>query len=350
MTDPRLVTVRPGAATPVIYAADGPALLRNRDPAVTVYLGDEGMSPGDTTTHILDPLGTLSVTGDRDWWGITAAASAIVQSTPAAVDSNVSPSQIAAQIALAGISSPVPSLLQAQQTIAPNTSFGPINVAFPNGGSYLIVLNTTGGNAQIADIGIAHMDGQGNQVYFEEFNVGVGTVGNGSPVIIRGNLQAPNLSITGLTCTLPFLNGLGLTNGPFTLGPLQLTVYSTALAVAEARPKMIPSNVQGGYLVGFQGVALAAGAQSGPLPIPAYSGRAIVDVTSPGTLARGTLQGFRVVTGATPVYTQRINQVTAGSTAVNELIIPQMFTTLLLLNGDSVARTPTLNLIAADYI
>jgi len=39
-----------------------------------------------------------------------------------------------------------------------------------------------------------------------------------------------------------------------------------------------------------------------------------------------------------------------GSTAVNELIIPQMFTTLLLFNGDSVARTPTLNLVAADYI
>jgi len=27
-----------------------------------------------------------------------------------------------------------------------------------------------------------------------------------------------------------------------------------------------------------------------------------------------------------------------------------MFTTLLLFNGDSVARTPTLNLVAADYI
>ena len=265
MTDPRLVTVRSGAAVPVIYASDGPALLRNRDPAVTVYLGDEGMSPGDTATHILDALGTLSVTGDRDWWGITAAGSAIVQSTPGAVDSNVSPSQIAAQIALSGISSQVPALLLAQQTIAPNTSFGPINVAFPNGGSYLIVCSTTGGNSQIADIGIAHVDAQGNQVYFEEFNVGVGGVGNGSPVIIRGNLHAPNLVITGLTCTLPFLNGLGLINGPFTLGPLQFTVYSTALAVAETRPKMIPSNVQGGYLQGIQGVALAGrGRLAGP--------------------------------------------------------------------------------------
>lgn len=65
MTDPRLVTVRSGAAVPVIYASDGPALLRNRDPAATVYLGDEGMSPGDNATHILDALGTLSVTGDR---------------------------------------------------------------------------------------------------------------------------------------------------------------------------------------------------------------------------------------------------------------------------------------------
>jgi hypothetical protein len=100
---PQLITVTAGDSRQVAYAGGGPVVLFNRDPLVTVYLADEGTSPGDATVHILDPLGSVALDGQADVWAITAAGTAIVQATPGATSPTASPAQIAEQIALKGI-------------------------------------------------------------------------------------------------------------------------------------------------------------------------------------------------------------------------------------------------------
>lgn len=345
-----LVNSRP---QPVINDGDPDTLLLNLDPVDTIYLVDErGMDATQAQAVPLEPLASAVVSGEGgSTWAVTpVGTTATIAIAPFFKGLTVSPAVIAEQIFASGINSPVPTLVKAQQSFASNAAFGPFSIPLTTGGSYLISLNTTGSNSQISDITIDHLDINGTALYTEVFTVGVGGVGNFSPVIIRGNIQGTTLRISGTTCNIAFINGLGLITGPFTIGPLLMTVYTTPLAVAETRPKMVPSNTQAGFLQGFAGVALAAGASQGPVPIPAYSGRAIVDVFSPGTLARATIQGFAVATGATPQYTQRIIQVATGSTAVNEVVIPQRFTTLVEFNGDSVARTPGCNVMAADYL
>lgn len=100
---PQLVACDP-AGEQLVYAGYGRTLLYNRDPAVTVYLGPEGASVTDKRIHILDPLGTLVVSGKIDLWGLTSAGTAVVQVTPGAEQPTASPAQIAAQIALSGVS------------------------------------------------------------------------------------------------------------------------------------------------------------------------------------------------------------------------------------------------------
>jgi hypothetical protein len=261
-----------------------------------------------------------------------------------------SPVQIAQQNALAGIGVSTPQIVVAQQQFVTNAAWGPINASFPFGGSYELVFSTPGTSSQISDVLVQHVDNAGNVLYAENFTVATGAIGNFNPVIIRGNLQGPKLIISGTTCSTAYITALGLINGPFNAGPLNMTVYGSSLPVSETRPKMVPSNVQGGIIQEIEGVSLAAGASQGPVPMPSYAGRAICDVFSPGTLGRMTIQGFRVSGGSTPQFTMRLNQIGTGSTAVNEIIIPQFFCTFLILNGDSVARTINAHAMAADYV
>src|SRR5712692_470098 len=66
---PFLVTVAAASSQQVIYGAGPgkgtPTLIYNRDPLVTVYLGSEGSSAGDSTLHILDPLTPVVLSGDN---------------------------------------------------------------------------------------------------------------------------------------------------------------------------------------------------------------------------------------------------------------------------------------------
>lgn len=345
-----LVTSR---AQTVVDAGDPDTLLLNLDPTVTIYLGDDrGITSVLSAITPLQPLASAVVNGnDGATWAVTPSGQqAFIAISPNTSLLTVSPAVIAQQIFNSGINSPVPTLVRAQQSIGSSNTWGPFLIPLTTGGSYIITANTSFTNSQVVDIFVEHLDSLGTVVYAENYTIGLGGVGNFSPVILRGNLQGTTLRISGQTCGLPYINALGLINGPFTIGPFVWSVYTTPLSVAETRPKMVPSNTQGGFLQGFAGVVLAAGASQGPVPIPSYAGRAIIDVFSPGTLARATLQGFTVAGAATPQYTQRIIQFNAATSVVNEIIIPQKFCTLVELNGDSVGRTPGVNIMAADYL
>lgn len=324
----------------------------NFDLVNDVYVGySAGISSTSNNTTQIPPLGSAVIEVKRKTFIVCAPGkTSTVQIIPGSAQWSPSPAQIAQQNALAGIGTSVPRIVLATQIIGSNTAFGPFDVSFPFGGSYEIACDNLGINSQIADITVKHLDQNDVNIYTENYTVAVGAVGNNNPVIVRGNLQGSKLRITGLTCTSAYMNALGLITGPFTAGNLNLTVYATSLQIAETRPKMAPSNVQGGILQEIEGVALLAGASQGPVQMPSYAGRAIMDVFSPGTLARGTIQGFKVTTGATPQFTFRLNQIGTGSTQTTEIIIPQFFCTLLELNGDTVGRTPAVHVMEADFL
>lgn len=326
-------------------------LVANNDIVNPISVGQSGsVSSGGGDTVQIAPLGTMSFPANRDLWFLTTGPTVQFFIIPDGTSWTPSPVQIAQQNALAGIGTSVPRIVLATQIIGSNTAFGPFDVTFPFGGSYEIACDNLGLNSQVADITVKHLDQNDVNIYTENYTVAIGAVGNNNPVIVRGNLQGSKLRITGLTCTSAYMNALGLITGPFTAGNLNLTVYGTSLQIAETRPKMAPSNVQGGILQEIEGVALLAGASQGPVQMPSYAGRAIMDAFSPGTLARGTIQGFKVVTGATPQFTYRLNQIGAGSTETKEIIIPQFFCTLLELNGDTVGRTPAVHVMEADFL
>lgn len=309
MADPRLIDVGAFRPVPIAYASDGVVLLRNRDELTTVYLGDEGSEPGNQDVHVLDPLGTLSLDGSRDWWGITAAGTAIVQATPGATDSQVSALQIAEQISLSGISSAVPALISAPALVAGvGASFGPLTFTFPTGAAYQLVLTAnTPANACWADLTISHVDSTGTTVYEEDYSVGLGSLGNFSPVIVRGNLVGRQLKISGTVATGAQINALPFGTGPFTGTGLVMSVYSLAQALSPPTPKIVPSNTTSGILAAFQALSLGAGLSSIVVPVFSYMGTAKWDVfTAVAGNGRASVQFFKVATAATPQGVWRI--------------------------------------------
>lgn len=353
MPDPRLIDVISARAVPIAYGSDGSALLRNRDELVTVYLGDEGMSPGDTGVHVLDPLGTLSVDGTRDWWGITdTGKTAIVQSTPGATDSNVSPAQIAEQISLSGISSAVPQLIAAPVLVAGvGASFGPTSYTFPTGAAYQLVLTAnTPANACWADLRIEHLDSLGTSIYEEDYSVGLGSLGNFSPVIVRGNLCGRQLRISGTVATGAQINALPFGTGPFTGTGLVMGVYAIAQALSPPTPKIIPCNTTAGILQGFQAISLGAGLSSIVVPMFTYMGRAKWDAFSATAgNARGSIQFFKVATAATPQSVFRIQN--DGKVSMwEEIEMLGMLAGFQVTNQGAAIANITGHVFAAEYI
>lgn len=100
---PQLVTAIASAGRQVAWPGK-PSVLYNRDPAVTVYLGPEGFDPFGQAVHILDPLSSVPVDGTAEMWAQTQAGTAVVQASPRVGAITPSPAQIAAQIALSGVS------------------------------------------------------------------------------------------------------------------------------------------------------------------------------------------------------------------------------------------------------
>lgn len=308
---PQLVTAGPTRANQVVYGGQGPVLLFNRDPDTTVYLGDEGTDPGDSTVHILDPLGVLVFDGKADVWAITATGtgSAVVQCTPGGLSTQASPAEIALQIAETGIGSPIPAVVAAPVQVATvGNPFGPTSYTFPIGGAYQLVLSANNpANACMVDLVINHLDALGNVVYTEDYTVGLGALGNFSPVIVRGNLEGKTLQISGQLATGAQINAYGFATGPFTGTGLVMGVYSLGQSLSPPTPKIIPSNTTAGILGAFQAVSLGAGLSSGTVPLFAYLGTVKWDVfTATAANGRASIQFFKVATGTTAQSVFRI--------------------------------------------
>jgi hypothetical protein len=349
---PRLIGVGSQRAVPIAYQSDGAVLLFNRDELATVYLGDEGIAPGDADVHVLDPLGTLSLDGSRDWWGITDSAAALVQSTPGATNSTPSAAAIAGQIALSGISSPVPQLIAAPVLVGGvGVSFGPTVYTFPTGAAYQLVLTAnTPSNACWADIRIEHLDSLGTSIYEEDYSVGLGSLGNFSPVIVRGNLCGRQLRISGTVATGAQINALPFGNGPFTGTGLIMGVYAIAQALSPPTPKIIPCNTTAGILQGFQAISLGAGASSIVVPMFTYMGRAKWDAFSATAgNARGSIQFFKVSSAATPQSVLRIQN--DGKVSMwEEIEMLGMLAGFQVTNQGAATANITGHVFAAEYI
>ena len=102
----RLLEVTATRPVQAVFEGGGGVKLINRDELNTVYIGsDEGFDPGGMDVLILDPLGSITLDDSSAAWLLSqAGGTTVVQAVPGGSDWSPSPAQIAAQIALKGIS------------------------------------------------------------------------------------------------------------------------------------------------------------------------------------------------------------------------------------------------------
>lgn len=92
-------------ATLLVQAGDGPTLIVNRDPTNNLLVGPTPAvgTAGQQDLSIIDPLGSRTVGGLVDVWGIAQGATVATDVQNDAVSWSPSPAQIAAQIQASGI-------------------------------------------------------------------------------------------------------------------------------------------------------------------------------------------------------------------------------------------------------
>lgn len=338
----------------VAYAGDNPCLLINNDLANSVLIGDDsGLSAGRlSTASVIGPLGTRVLSGDADKWLIAVGAPVSVSVEPWTEAFGASPSQIAQQIALSGVGSPVPKLISSAASVGgAGAAFGPLNFSFAIGGAYqLRFLPVVAANSCVADITVKHQDTDGNIVYTEVFTVAVGGIGNFAPVLFRGNLQANTLIVSGQICTQAYLTALPADNGPFTITGLSMAVYALGTSLANTSPKMVPSNTTNGILGAFQAVSLGAGLSGARVTMFSYGGRMKWDVFSATAgNARAGISYFTVAGGSAPQEVFRM-QNDGGVTNVQEWVTPSMLGIMQPTNEGAATANITTHATMVDYI
>jgi hypothetical protein len=98
-------TLGTAVAVAIVRAGDGPSLIINRDLTNQILIGDSSSvgTSGYVGESIIDPLGTMTVTGLVDIWAVAAAGNPRVDVQQNALAWTASPAQIAAQITLSGV-------------------------------------------------------------------------------------------------------------------------------------------------------------------------------------------------------------------------------------------------------
>lgn len=338
----------------ICYAGDDPFLLTNNDLVNSVLIGDDsGVSAARlSTASVIGPLGSRVLSGDADKWLISVGSPVSVSAEPFTTAYGAPPSQIAEQIALSGIGTPVPQLIRNPNSVAAGGgAFGPLNFTFAVGGAYQLTFTpVVAGAAAVADITVKHLDVNSNVVYSEIFTVAVGSIGNFAPVIYRGNLQANQLQISGQVCSQAYLTALPADNGPFTLTGLNMGVYSLGTALANTSPKMVPSNTTQGTLQSFQAVSLGAGLSGARVSVFSYAGRMKWDVFSATAgNARAAINYFTVAGGATAQQVFRMqNDGTVSN--VQEWVSPAMLGIMQVTNEGAATASITSHATMVDYI
>jgi hypothetical protein len=335
-------------AQQVVYGGGGPVLLFNRDPAVTVYLGSEGDTPGDNDLHILDPLGTVALDGGADVFAFTAAGTAIVQCTPGALSTQASPAEIALQISLSGITSSAPKLLQQLGTFAAGATWGPVTVQVPNGGAYMLALTAAGVNGG-SDITVDHLDSAGNVVYEEFFGAIIQSNLTTGPTLVRGNVQGPTLRISGHACNSAFF--IAATGSVIAASAVTINAYSLPFSLANDVPKVMGAGFGTGTVAGLlltaDGVAVALGVTTPIGIVQPYAGPATISLrqttltTTPTNgrliLAFWSMAGF-IASGAA-LGSVRFNSNTAQLEVQSAYNLPCCLVVAALTNADAAQGT-----------
>lgn len=353
-TGTRTLSIGTSQPYQIIYAGDDPCLLINNDLVNSLLIGDDsGLSAGRlSTASVIGPLGTRVITGDADKWILALVAPVSVSAEPWTEAFGASPSQIAQQIALSGIGSPVPKVIaSATQVGIAGASFGPLTYNFTVGGAYqLRFLPVVAANACVADITVKHQDTDNNIVYTEVFTVAVGSIGNFAPVLYRGNLQANTLIVSGVVCNQAYLTALPADNGPFTITNLNMGVYALGNALANTSPKMVPSNTTNGILQAFQAVSLGAGLSGARVTVFSYAGRMKWDVFSATAgNARASISYYTVAGGSAPLEVFRM-QNDGKVSDVQEWVSPSMLGVMQPTNQGAATANITTHATMVDYI
>lgn len=353
--DPTLVAVT-AAPQPLVGAlGQGDQItIANFDLAATVYVGySPSVGPSSGNTVAVAPLASAVIDASRKTWIVTGTGlTATVQIIPGAAQWQPSPLQAAQQLLLNGIGAPVPQQISSKQAVGvAGGAIAATTFTIPVGGAYqLVFYQTSQLGACVADITVQHQDVSNNIVYTENFTVAVGSIGNFSPVIYRGNLQAGRIIISGQICTQAYLNALPIDTGPFTVTGLSMAVYSLGNALANTSPKMIPSNTTNGVLGAFQATSLGAGLAGARVPLFSYVGRFKWDVFSASAgFARAAISFFTVAGGSAPQGVLR-TQNDATVSRIDEWVMQGMLGVIQMTNEGGTTANLTSHAIICDYI
>lgn len=275
--------------TVLVSKGDGATLIINMDFTTTLWLSRNvsviAARPQDSIP--LAPQASITVDGTDDVFGITTGPTISVSLIPGGFNYSPSPAQVATQIALSGINSAAPKFLQTLGTFAVGATWGPINVAMPSGGAYMITVGAAASTAG-TDVTVDHLDATGNVVY-EEFFGAVSNIFFGgaiAPTIIRGNVQGVTLRIKGQVCSAAFFStASGIIGGQ----SVTLNVYSLPFALANDIPKIITAGfgsgvtAAAGLLLSVDSLAVAFGVTSIPSPnVTPYAGPVTVSFRATG--------------------------------------------------------------------
>lgn len=120
-----LYYVQPGRAVQLVQAGDGTTLIVNRDPNNTLLLGPTAAvsKANQQNLSIVDPLGSRTVQGLIDVWGVAETAEIEVDVQNDAMAWSASPAQIAAQIQASGIfiNTNSTQILDSASTVVPSS-------------------------------------------------------------------------------------------------------------------------------------------------------------------------------------------------------------------------------------
>lgn len=349
-----LVNAGPGAQL-LHQAGDPPCLIYNASELVDVYLSDsQSFTPGNADTNILRPLGTICPTGETDTWAMTLTGqSATVEISPA-IATTPAPSDIANQIALAGITSQAPIYIEKIGTFAANTAWGPFTIPMSYSGRYLLyVTPDSSGDIFATDIQIEQLDSQGNPVFIEEFTVfNYFDFGSVIPILIQGNVLGASLKISGLTAASSWINGVTGASG-LVASTATLNLAEIPIPLSASDPKIIgPYSGFGAPPTAYTDNATTFLGMMGPF---AGRGNLILGANSGSGPGYIRLETFSVTGGTSPGSQVRIalptnSSNTQSETSINDIAIPPYAVALSIVLTTATAATVGISILPYTYV
>jgi hypothetical protein len=348
--NPTVISVGPTSQI-ICPPVGGTVLIYNADPVNTAYVGYSVDISQFNATAI--PALTYSVMdGSRQLYAVCPTATVLLNVTPGGTYQSASAAEIAAQIALSGVTFAQPTTLLAVSQISAGATWSLPQTTFKTGSAYEIALSSLiVAQAFVTDIKIEHLDASGNIILTEFLTVSNYPNSNNARVLIRGNLAGTQLLITGQSATSAFINTVA--GSSLTAGTILVSLYSMAAPWASTVPKVqvFDNNNGMGDLIHAQVTALAANQDLNVGMVESYVGEAYFNYIS-NTAAMTILPllaAYSVANGTSSIFDTRFPTAGNNSPQILPFAMSGYWLRFQMLNTTANAGSFNANIAQRDY-